>query len=371
MRHTPPHQVPQASCDDLNAPFTIEEIDEGVRALANGKSPGYNGFPAELFRYAHLPTHPGDPHSRNVLSPIIADIFTLALRKRTIPGETNICLVTPVYKKGDAYDTENYRPIAVGDSLMRLYASVLNSRLVMFLENNRLRVDSQTGFRPDMSTTHQLFVVQHLLDWAMGVTPLHFAFLDMSKAYDRVSRLKLGQVLEQVGIKGDFLYAIQAVINTTMLAVKIEGKHGESFDSTSGVPQGCPISPTLFGIMADGLPRFLAHFCPSIGIKLPDGTCLHVLRIQVLGFADDFVLIASTIEDLQQLVDATQKWCELMGMSLNGAKTQYLCANPDPEISRPPILWRLQGSKLIRWKKSNILDCTSTQKKAFKPALRF
>ena len=342
----PLHQVPQANCDDLNAPFTVEEIDIGVRALANGKSPGYNGFPAELFRYAHSPVHPGDPHSRNILSPIIADIFTLALRKRTIPGETNMCLVTPVYKKGDAYDTENYRPIAVGDSLMRLYASVLNSRLVQFLETNRLRVDCQTGFRPDMSTTHQLFVIQHLLDWAMGVTPLHFAFLDMSKAYDRVSRLKLGQILEKAGIQGDFLYAIQAVINSTMLTVKIEDKHGESFDSTSGVPQGCPISPTLFGIMADGLPRFLAHHCPTIGIKLPDGACLHVLRIQVLGFADDFVLIAATVEDLQKLVDATQKWCELLDMSLNGAKTQYLYANPDPQTSGAPIPLEVAGVKI-------------------------
>jgi Reverse transcriptase (RNA-dependent DNA polymerase) len=154
---------------------------------------------------------------------IIADIFTLALRRRTIPGEANVCLVTSVYiyKKGDAHVTDNYRPIAIGDSLMRLYASVLNQRLVPYLENNRLRVDCQTGFRPEMSTTHQLFVVQHLIDSTMGVTPLHFAFLDITKAYDRVSRVKLGQILEQVGIQGDFLYAVQAVLarDTTQLSI--------------------------------------------------------------------------------------------------------------------------------------------------------
>ena len=227
---------------------------------------------------------------------------------------------------------------------MRLYANVLNSRLVSYLENNRLRVDCQTGFRPEVSTTHQLFIVQHLIDWAQGVTPLHFAFLDFSKAYDRVSRLKLGKILEQVGIQGDFLDAIQAVINTTVLAVKIEGKHGELFESTSGVPQGCPISPTLFGVMADGLPRYLAHHCPTVGMKLSDGMCLNVIRIQVLGFADDFVLIAPTIEDLQILVDATQKWCESMDMRLNGKiKTQYLYVNPDSEIPGPPTPLKCVG----------------------------
>jgi hypothetical protein len=55
-----------------------------------------------------------------------------------------------------------------------------------------------------------------------------------------------------------------------MFAVKVEGKHGELFETTSGVPQGCPISPSLFEVMADGLPRYLAHHCRGIGIQLFD-----------------------------------------------------------------------------------------------------
>ena len=339
----PPHEPPQDQCSELNSPFTVEEIDLGLRALANGKSPGILGFPAELFRYAQASSTPGEPYTPNVLSPLIADIFTLALANRMVPAEANACLVTPVHKKGDAYDTANYRPIAVGDSLMRLYANILNSRLVAYLENNRLRVDCQTGFRPELSTTHQLFIVQHLIDWARGVTPLHFAFLDLSKAYDRVSRFQLGIILEQLGIKGDFLHAVQAVINTTMLAVKIESRHGDLFESTSGVPQGCPLSPTVFGVMADGLPRYLAHHCPGVGITISDGTCVNLVRIPVLGYADDFALVAPTIEDLQCLVDATHAWCQIMDMRLNGAKTQYLYVNPNPQILGPPIPLRCAG----------------------------
>jgi hypothetical protein len=84
---------------------------------------------------------------------------------------------------------------------------VLNSSLVSYLEKYRLHVDCQTGVRPEMSTTDQLFIIQHLIDWAMGITPLHFAFLDLSKAYDRVSRLKLGHIFEQLEVQVDFLYA--------------------------------------------------------------------------------------------------------------------------------------------------------------------
>jgi hypothetical protein len=78
-------------------------------------------------------------------------------------------------------------------------------------------------------------------------------------------------------------------------------------------------------------------------MKLSDGMCLNVIRIHVLGFADDFVLIAPTIEDLQILVDATQKWCESMDMRLNGEKTQYLYVNPDSEIPGPPTPLKCVG----------------------------
>jgi hypothetical protein len=70
--------------------------------------------------------------------------------------------------------------------------------------------------------------------------------------------------------------------------------------------------------MADELHRYLSHHCPTVGIKLPDGTSLNVIRIQVLEFADDFVLSAPTVEELQARVGSTPKWCELLGMRLNG-----------------------------------------------------
>jgi hypothetical protein len=67
---------------------------------------------------------------------------------------------------------------------MSLYANlnVLNSRLVFYLGILRLRVDNQAGFRPEMSTAHQLIIVQHLIDATLGDKPLLLAFLDFSKA---------------------------------------------------------------------------------------------------------------------------------------------------------------------------------------------
>jgi hypothetical protein len=52
---------------------------------------------------------------------------------------------------------------------MTFYANVL--------QHYSFRKDSQTGFKPEMSTTHQLFIMQHVMDMAEGKNPLYFAFL--------------------------------------------------------------------------------------------------------------------------------------------------------------------------------------------------
>jgi len=103
----------------------------------------------------------------------------------------------------------------------------------------------RTGFRPGFATTHQLFITQHLLDMAAGSHSLLFAFLDLTKAYDRVSRPQLWTAMQRLGIPSKVVGATQAILDSTQYSVKVEGRHGQLFHSTTGVPQGNPLSPTL------------------------------------------------------------------------------------------------------------------------------
>jgi hypothetical protein len=76
--------------------------------------------------------------------------------------------------------------------------------------------------------------------------------------------------------------------------------------STIGVKQGCPLSPTLFGISIDELEAFLHKH-----IQDSDGCFLHQVLISILLFIDDVVLLASSPEGLQRQLDAPALFCDL------------------------------------------------------------
>ncbi len=158
---------------------------------------------------------------------MLLDVLNAAFRSGAVPDGFNTGLVTPVYKRGDACDTGNYRPIAVTEPIMRLYAGLLNQRLVRFTEEQQLRSASQAGFRPGLSTLHQLFTLQHFIDRSRhDCLPLFCCFLDLEGAFDRVPRPLLWEVLRRLGVHGAMLGAIQSLYVDATVAMNIGGQDG-------------------------------------------------------------------------------------------------------------------------------------------------
>lgn len=105
-----------------------------------------------------------------------------------------------------------------------------------------------------MSTEHQLFALRHLIDRSkFQKQPLFTAFVDLKKAYDSVQHPLLWASLQQKGVHGKMLAAIQSLYAGGSMSMRVCGSSGASGTAQVGVRQGCPLSPTLFGLFFDDL----------------------------------------------------------------------------------------------------------------------
>ena len=77
---------------------------------------------------------------------------------------------------------------------------------------------------------------------------LFVAFIDMQKAYDRVNRKKLFEVMRGYGVQYILVDVIERIYDWRMVKFELESIMTAWCQSDSGVRQGCPPSPLLFNI---------------------------------------------------------------------------------------------------------------------------
>ncbi|GFQ95193.1 RNA-directed DNA polymerase from mobile element jockey [Trichonephila clavata] len=97
-------------------------------------------------------------------------------------------VVIPILKPGkDPTAPDSYRPIALLPVLCKLAEKIMLARLNDHLENENILVPEQHGFRPRLSTTHQLLrVVEFIKEGNNRDQCTAAVFLDIQKAFDRV-----------------------------------------------------------------------------------------------------------------------------------------------------------------------------------------
>ena len=84
---------------------------------------------------------------------------------------------------------------------------------------------------------------------------VYFAFLDLEKAYDRVDRDAMWNVLRLYGIGGRLLRGVKSLYVGSKACVRVGNEVSEWFPVRVGLRQGCVMSPWLFNLYIDGVAR--------------------------------------------------------------------------------------------------------------------
>ena len=129
---------------------------------------------------------------------------------------------------------DNYRGISIMDTLAKIYDTMIMNRLLLWFSIDKCQAGAQKG----RSCLEQIFTLRMFSNFAVcKKQKLYVLFIDYSKAYDRVSRHKLIEVLKSRGCGKIMLKAIQAMYKCTKNVLK-----AAVINSTIGVRQGASSS---------------------------------------------------------------------------------------------------------------------------------
>ena len=301
-----------ASC--LNQEFSVSEVSCVLKKLRKNASPGIDGLPAEFYHFA------GD--NNVVFSAALTSIFNRVLHEG-YPNHWAASALAPVPKpKGDASNKDDYRGIAVGSSISKKFSVSPLNRLDRWAEDNGLRAVGQSGFRLKRGTADASFILNHLVDkYHNSKKPLYAAFVDFKKAYDWVNRDLLWECLDKLGVHGACLKALRSMYADVTRQVRLDGFLGTPFSSDTGVKQGDPLSPLLFGLLIDRIESFFRNKLPHIGV----GMGAHIL--QVLLYADDLAIMAESPQEMQLLLNCLSDFCKASGLQVNIKKSEIVGFN--------------------------------------------
>jgi hypothetical protein len=265
--------------------FSAPTIEYFVRKEECGKTPGHSRVSAELMR-------PVAPVVAAVLSLVAEVMFCTGL----CPESFKKANIIPVPKKIVSDNIENYRPISLTEVPRRIVEKCLAVLLRPF---ERQLSPAQCGFREQRSTMDQVATLQQVLSTRYrGEKSTVVALLDIKSAYDCVNRELLWECCGRAGIPSPVVKMLSGMFDYNESQVIVDGFNGEWFPNHMGLLQGSSLSPLLYAIYIDDLPRTLLN--PRFPFpSLPLGNS----RVNCLLYADDIALVADSVESMQILLD--------------------------------------------------------------------
>ena len=296
-----------------------------MKDLKLGKACGIDGIPNEFLKYGG-----------EALTASLTEMFLRISDLEKIPNEWKKGIIIPLHKGGSIIDLNNYRGITLTSNVYKVYCKIIESTVMNHIEENCLLGELQGAFRKDRRTEDHIFTLQGLCSLRKSRKQKTFlAFLDLSKAFDKVWRDGLFYLLWQKGIQGKCWKLLRSLYENVSNKVIFGDYESEWFSQDFGLKQGCILSPTLFSILMSDLAEMLSS--ANLGVELSSKL------INCLLFADDIVLMGTSDEELQSLLDITAKFAEKWGMKFNPSKSKVLVVGQKLNKTKK---WRLGNNEL-------------------------
>ena len=327
-------------CQVVRVRVRVDEVKEAIDKSKCGKAGGPDdGITSEVYKAL-----------RNHIAPILLEIYNTVIRTKRVPKAWRKGMIVNLFKSGCRFDV---MLLAIGG---KLFNWILAKRITTYCVKEKVLNDKQDRFIYGRGITgHSKTVTEIISDITGRGEHAHVFYLDLSKAFDCISRKMIYQNLRQAGIPRHLVDIIADMHTKTKVRYRVDNSCTDEIETIQGVPQGDPLSPILFNLVINPMLMELDKhkICHRF---MGEGTDSESLFM----YADDFLCVCDSPEELQNAINICKKCIEYFNLRANVKKSAVMIFRSKKKIKETKR--KLRSKKFMRTNREPMYEYKGTKK---------
>ena len=283
--------------------FNAEIVTLSLDKMKTGKSCGVDNLSLEHITNCHP-----------IIVTILSSLFNKMLELSYVPTDFGRGITIPIPKNDDVrgpQKIELFRGITLSPIISKLFEHCILTVFSEFLISS----DNQFGFKTGVGCAHAVYSVRKTVDYFVSNnSTINLCFLDIAKGFDKINHSVIMLKLMKRNVPIVLINLLLYWYNISNNIVRWKGLMSEPYKLLAGVRQGGVLSPTLFSIYVDDFLKKFNKF----------GCCFHGISISAVMYADDLVLLAPSIVEMQTMLDYCVDELNRLDLNINPAKTKAI-----------------------------------------------